>query len=567
MSNLIPKPKEPAPRLTLCLAMDLKGSTTSGLQLSTKKLDRFNLALVDQLGPHLRAVQLEHATVKFTGDGWLVMSDEQDDAAKLCCLAMIMARRFRFDIENQTGFSADNIPAMRLALCWGRDLPVTLLNGQRDFVGSSVRHAVRACQLCRDNEILVDETVRSWIALDFTTHRCPLDDRIAEFSPAKMEEEFVLHTLEHLKVESADDDDAPIYFVNTLAIIGRTADADRLANQISERLLTRASSDPLNQEEILQRWNELLSSSLDHDTAREVLEDLMASGLKPDEGTFNALLEKADSPSSEDRWFQLMLGLGIRPSLQTFHILLGKATEQGQLSARYSLMAQHAVPPTQETARILITRAADYRMATDWVRELRAKGVVLDGEGHENLLRKAPDFPTAQAVLSEMIAEGWEPSESAFIAAFSKGVTSVRADDLLHWYLGLKYHPTHPIKRAIADYRKAGQFEDALRLSLDYPHTDTALKTIRQNPSRALHYFEGVVEHDPNHANGAYAMGMALLELDCPGEAVPWLRRAYDLAGPGTRKDELARYLSLFEKVVPDIPQGEPLTLGATLGS
>ena len=66
---------EPTPRLTLCLAMDLKGSTASGLKLSTRKLDRFNLALVNQLSPYLRSVQLDHALVKFTGDGWLVMSD------------------------------------------------------------------------------------------------------------------------------------------------------------------------------------------------------------------------------------------------------------------------------------------------------------------------------------------------------------------------------------------------------------------------------------------------------------------------------------------------------------
>src|SRR6476659_6517755 len=90
---------EPAPRLTLCLAMDLKASTTTGLALSSRKIDRFNLALVNHISPQLQAVQLEHAVVKFTGDGWLVMSDDQEDAARLCCLAMIMARSFGDDIH------------------------------------------------------------------------------------------------------------------------------------------------------------------------------------------------------------------------------------------------------------------------------------------------------------------------------------------------------------------------------------------------------------------------------------------------------------------------------------
>lgn len=39
--------------LTLCLAMKLKAATLNGLRLSTRRLDRFNLALVNQLPPYL----------------------------------------------------------------------------------------------------------------------------------------------------------------------------------------------------------------------------------------------------------------------------------------------------------------------------------------------------------------------------------------------------------------------------------------------------------------------------------------------------------------------------------
>lgn len=44
---------ETSPRLTLCLAMDLKASTQNGLKLSTRRLDRFTLALVNQLPTYL----------------------------------------------------------------------------------------------------------------------------------------------------------------------------------------------------------------------------------------------------------------------------------------------------------------------------------------------------------------------------------------------------------------------------------------------------------------------------------------------------------------------------------
>src|SRR6476659_2239404 len=149
-------PSDPSPRMTLCLAIDLKKSTAAGLLLTTKRLDRFNLALVRQFTPHLVAVGLEGALIKFTGDGWLVLSDDPEDAAPLCCLAIIMACRFREEMSEEVSLDGDAIPALRLSVCFGRDLSVELPNGQRDFVGDSVRHAVRACQLCHDNEILID---------------------------------------------------------------------------------------------------------------------------------------------------------------------------------------------------------------------------------------------------------------------------------------------------------------------------------------------------------------------------------------------------------------------------
>lgn len=530
--------------------MDLKGSTSSGLKLSTRKLDRFNLALVNQLSPYLRSVQLDHALVKFTGDGWLVMSDEQEDAPRLCCLAMIMAKRFAKDMALETGFQADNVPAMRLALCWGRDLPVTLHGGQRDFVGGSVRHAVRACQLCDDNEILIDETVRTWITHDFVTSRCDMDARLNLHPTAKMEEELVLHTLEELKLESADDRDAPICYVNALAIIGRANEADHLANLISEHLVSEAVASQLSEDELRSRWNDLLSSNLDHDRARDVLSDLMRSGLKPNVGTYNALIERGDDFTSESRWLHAMIEEGIRPELTTFNVAIQKARNEDEIEQRLLEMSKHAILPDVETLKIVIPKAPSYEAALKWQASMARLGVRMDQGAFEGMIAISPDFETAKYWLQEMMANDIEPAENAFIQTFSKGILHISGDDLLKWYLGLKYHPTHPIKRAIAEYRKAGKVEDALRLSLDYPHTDTALKTMRQHPEKALHYFRSVVEDNPKHANGAYALGMAMLEIGNHEEAAPWLRQAYQLASPGTRKDELARYLSLLGRVV-----------------
>lgn len=544
------KAPEPTPRLTLCLAMDLKGSTTSGLRLSTKKLDRFNLALVNHISPHLQAVQLEHAVVKFTGDGWLVMSDEQDDAAKLCCLALIMAGSFQRDMCTETGIPLENIPTMRLAICWGRDLPVTLHTGQRDFVGNSVRRAVRACQFCSDNEILIDETVKTWITHDFVTQRCNTDERTELVPDAKQEEELVLHILEELREESASDPDAPVCFVNTLAEIGRAVEAERLATTIADRLMIESSGAAADPTSLLSRWNALLASNLDYDTAREMLHDLRLAGLKPDVNTYNALIEKGTDARTQSKWLEQMVHEGIQPNATTFNALLRSSKDDATIDRRLNRMEAMRVAPDLSTLHAILERSGSYRSAYKWFDRLTTSGIQPDEAAYEMLVRKAETFTVARELIEQLIARGMQPSETTFIEAFSKNLEAVSAEVLLDWYLALPYHPTHPIKRAIAEYRRRGMIDDALRLSLDYPHTDTALKTIRQHPDKAIQYFRSVVEEDEKNANGAYALGMALLEIGEPTEAEQWLRRAYDLATPGTRKDELARYLSLLGSVL-----------------
>lgn len=529
--------------------MDLCGSTANGLRLSTRRLDRFNTALVEQLNPHLEAMELEQAVVKFTGDGWLVMSDEQEDAARLCCLAMVMARNFQAEMSREAGIARSNVPSMRLALCWGRDLMVTLRGGQRDFVGNSVRRAVRASQLCDENEILIDDTVRTWIAHDFHASKVDVDERIEINPAAKMEEEMTLYVLHGLKQESADDIDAPVYFVRTLSLLGRAEEADDLVNRMSDRLLNQAGSqDP---SELLSRWNNLLTTQVDYETARELLTDMKRAGLRPDVKTYNALIEKAQDYRQESRWLQEMTQHGIHPDVTTYNTLLKKCTGAAQLERRMLKMESEGISPDHETLRLLVSRSESGTEAVRWTERLERLGIAPDVSTMELLIQRAETFDLAKFWLERIMATGTEPSELAFLAVFSKDVTQVTADELLSWYLSLPFHPMHPIKRAIAEYRRKGKFEDALRLALDYPHTDTALKTIRQVPEQALNYFRTVVEQNPDHPNGCYALGLALMEIGRLAEALPWLQKAYDLATPGTRKDELARYLQLVDTLKP----------------
>ena len=65
---------------------------------------------------------------------------------------------------------------------------------------------------------------------------------------------------------------------------------------------------------------------------------------------------------------------------------------------------------------------------------------------------------------------------------------------------------------AIKSYRRVGLIHCALALALHYPHLAAARKLMRENKESALAYFRSVVNLDPLHRNGNYALGIALID-------------------------------------------------------
>ena len=537
-------PDYPPPRMTLCLAIDLKKSTAAGLRLSTKQLDRFNLALVRQFTPHLIAVGLESAVIKFTGDGWLVITDNTDDAAPICCLAIIMARRFQEEISAEAGLPLESLPALRLAVCWGRALPVELPNGQRDFVGDSVRHAVRACQLCYDNEILIDDTVLRWIDHDFVSVPLPFESRLAEFDDIKMEQPLALHTLQELKVEAAADGDAPEYFVNTLTVIGRRLEAEALAYRVATSLQNEAEEPNADPEELAERFNRLLSSNLDYETLSHLLRDMRESGLQPDRDTYNSLIAKARDAETRHRWLLRMKQDKIAPDVKTFTILIRHAEEERAVQRWLGRMRRAEVAPDDILLNLLIDRAPNYPTALQYLRRLQEMGVIPNANTYDLLIEKAEDVASGRLWIEAMFAEGIRPTIQSFRSLFRKDITTIAADELLSWFLNLPYRPTEAMWQAIAEYRRRGHIDDALRLCLDYPNTQAAQKIFRAHPEQTLTHFQSIYNAAADHPNAAYALGMALHTLNRTEEAIPYLRRAYALASPGTRREELTRLLA-----------------------
>ncbi len=535
--------------MTLCLTIDLKKSTSAGLVLTTKRLDRFNLALVRQVSPHLATVGLNSVLVKFTGDGWLIISDDPEDAARLCCLAIIMARQFQREMSSEASLPLSSIPALRLAVCWGRDLPVELPNGQRDFVGNSVRHAVRATQFCRDNEILIDDTVLRWISHDFISTRLPMDARMEENPGAKWEEDLSLHVLEELRIEAALEMDAPEYFVNTLALTGRRTEATALADRLADGLQNEAEEPDSDPAELIERFNRLLASEIDYSAVQGILLEMKRAGLKPDVETFNSVLMKEQSDTAKQRWLEQMRGAGISPNAKTFTILIKQEKDEKAVTKWLNRIRREGITPDVILLNTLIERAPNHATAKSYLEQTAKLGAKPNLGTYNLLIGKSENCREGRIWIDRLFGDGFTPPVETFRVLFRKDLTGISGNNLLDWFLALPYHPAEAMWQAIAGFRKAGRVDDALRLCMDYPHTQAAEKVFRLHPQRTLEYFRRVIEDDPDHPNGNYAFGVALRMLGQEQEAIPYLRHALLLAGPSPRRDEIQRYL---DKLNPD---------------
>jgi len=575
------------------------GSTEAGLKLTTGQFDRFNQELAGQIKPHLEKLELTDALLKFTGDGWLLMTNDEKKVPALCCLAIIMASRFQGEMAEKMSIFTDRIPGLRLALCSGRDVRVQLPNGSMDWVGDSARRATRAQRECSYNEILIDDTVRGAVLRDFHIEEV----RWVKGAHERGEEDFPVYPLGEIKTGTTVDPEAPEYFVRTLDVIGKGKEAQVLAKQAARRLAKEAYKTGLSREDVTPRirqsWNRLLASLSNYSFALEILRNMRVARLAPDVVTYSILINKSPDYQTAKNWLETMRAEGIQPNVVTYNTLIAMAPDYQTAKNWLEAMRAEDIHPDVVTYNTVIAMAPDYQTAKNWLQAMRAEGIQPNVVTSNTLIAMAPDYQTAKNWLEAMRAEGiqadvvtysslidkatyeeaknwleamraegihpdvvtyntvvamapdydeaknWldimcnnaiKPDELSYSALFSKNLSRKSADEILKWYLAQEYHPEAPIEAAIAAFRRIRGTNEALRLALDYPHLPAALKLIRQYPDAALQYFKHIFDDDPNHPNAAYALGVGFFELGRFKEAESYLDKALNLAIAPARK-------------------------------
>ncbi len=526
-----------APRGVYCLAIDLVGSTASGLELTTLQLDRFNAALVKQIRPYLERLGLSQALLKFTGDGWLVMTEEQTDIPVLCCLALIMQGKFRKEMARETRLSESKIPPLRLAICSGRDIPVTLPDDRPDYVGDSARRAVRASKSCCPDEILIGEPIREFVFRDFHVSAKKTPHTASGRAEAKGEEEFPLHVLGPLKAEASVGSDSPEHFVNTLAALGQTEEASRAAERASDSLRAGARGPVLDAASLTERWSRLLASQIDYDTARRIQRTMNDAGIPSDVTTYNALIAKAPGSDERTKLLAEMSKAGIGRNVGTYNVLIARAGDTIAEGALLGEMRAQGVSPDRVTVNLLCRTAVRYERLANLLEIVRPSGEQAEVDACNLVLRRISLFGTGLKVLEEMHREGVRPDANTYRTLIARAPDYASAQSLA---TSMK---AHGLRLDRYTYRllsgKAPDYTAAVALLQD-------MQAQGVEPDRAI--YEAVVERADD-----YEAAAAVLRTMCDKGVAPSsacsravLRHAPNLeAGQHLAEDLLSRGVGL----------------------
>lgn len=391
-------------RLVYALCIDLIGSTLGSIAMTQRETDRFNRALVSQIDPHLDALAFEDIVTKFTGDGWLLMSPDLHDAERFCVLTAIMRSEFADDIRHRTGLAPERIPALRMAICTGRDISVEMREGSRDWVGDSARRATRSADYCYPNEILVDAAVHSLVMRDFVLTQ--IDPGIRPARPKRSEEDIPLWSLGELRIESAGDWDIPAAYVYALDRLGRSEEAAEATRRAAASIEGGGDS--------VARWNRLIRSAPNHEVATEVWERMVAADTAPDTDTLNALVSRAPDSATAAEWTTRLGAVGVRADIVTFNERINRSVSWEEAVGLLDELTASGIAPDDDTASVLIFRAPSFRVAVDLLDDLHARGVEPSVPIFRRLIAKASGYERAVSVLDVMARWQVAPTRPVF---------------------------------------------------------------------------------------------------------------------------------------------------------
>ena len=513
--------------LVYCLSIQMSEPATPERETSEAALarqDRLNVILAEHLKPHIYNLHLSDIFVKFTGNGFLLMTDRSDSVPALSCLGVILANNFNDEVAQAFGIAQNRLPALRISLFSGHDRRIEMPDGKREWVGDSLRKAVHLAMFLHTDRVLVDDSIRGLVGGEFKIERCDAEPVIE--TDADTEAAGSGWVLGQLDLDSSVDSGSPELYIYTLSALGRMEDAGHVAQTVASRLIGDAGGEDAAAEasgqglelKDTQGWGRLLSNLTDYptanaffikakasgaqttvdmyntlaalapdfNTAKSLVEEMEREGIRPDIATYNALVAKAPDFETGAALFSSMREAGLVPGAPIYGAMIAKS-DYARAKSLVEEMEREGIRPDIATYNALIAKAPDYEVARYWLRNLIEDGGRPSAHIYGTLIAKAPDFETGKFWLETMARDGLQPN----LAVFNKLIPKAPGYDIVCALLdsvqaeGIKLNiVTYNmlISKAI-DFDTAKSWLDAMASDSVNPNLDTYNRLLSKNIS------------------------------------------------------------------------------------
>ena len=145
------------------LCIDVARSTSTGLEMRQNQRFEFQKATIDVMMKYWPSLDLREPEAKFTGDGWLIFSPDQDDWLALVILAKTLCAQYKTEVASLMTKPPESIPGLRACICTGYDMEVQFPRADgttaRDWIGDSARRASRFSNCPGEGELYVDQGI------------------------------------------------------------------------------------------------------------------------------------------------------------------------------------------------------------------------------------------------------------------------------------------------------------------------------------------------------------------------------------------------------------------------
>ena len=553
---------EKRPVTTLCV--DIIGSTLAGLKMTEVQYDQFLQGIVTQIDQYLGALRLEGAIIKFTGDGWLVMSSKPHATTSLVVLAKTLCSRFEDDIRELMTSPPATIPGLRAAICESEDMAVAVPIGEGredlDWVGDSARLASRSADYCKKNELLVDYTIKDRIRRTFDTEKVDLSAR--SDPKKKTEEEIELFAVQELKPGDIAGHRAEDILLKFLNWTGRLEQAKAIGADLVRKIKLEIPETPAltQQREISSltpvgavtpivepRLKRLLSGVPPGQVRNDIMTLLRELGSPPDVYFFSKQI--AIAPDYEDavQWYEQMLAADIAPNEVTFNTLINRSGSHEDAVQWYEQMLAADIAPHEVTFSTLINRAGSYEDAVQWYEQMLAADIAPHEVTTICLANKVPNFEVARQLTDRLRRDGSFRGEGYYSAVFSK--VDVKSDpaELLAWYFEQDYRHAKSLGPVIKKFTRAGYYEKAMEFVVRFPHLDASNRFMRIHQKEFLDRIDAFLKENTTVHDGLYALGIFHYNNGQNEEAQPILREALELATAEPRRKHINSMLESID--------------------